>query len=74
MIPKKPAPDLDPGWVPVFGKACPGRDPGIMLKQRSKATCRFSLKSFRFSALLEGFMATVDVPAISLLVSLRPRR
>jgi hypothetical protein len=20
MIPKKPAPDFDPGWIPVFGK------------------------------------------------------
>jgi hypothetical protein len=36
-------------WVPVFGKACPGRDPGIMLKQQAKAKCRFNLKSFRFS-------------------------
>jgi len=27
MIPKKPAPDFDPGWEPVFGK--------IMLGQKS---------------------------------------
>jgi hypothetical protein len=27
--------------------ACPGPDPGIMLKQQAKAKCRFNLKAFR---------------------------
>src|SRR5262249_15630611 len=27
MIPKKPAPDFDPGWIPVLGKACPRARP-----------------------------------------------
>ena len=31
MIPKQHVPELDPGWEPVFGKACPDADPGIML-------------------------------------------
>jgi hypothetical protein len=42
--PEKACAGLDPGWTPVFGKACPGRDPGIMLKQQAKAKCRIYSK------------------------------
>jgi hypothetical protein len=42
--PEKAFPERDPGWAPIFGKARPGRDPGIMLKRQAKATSRFKFK------------------------------